>query len=171
MGDLREDPRLGQVLPDVPQFDFKLKLPSVSQLLGDDYTDELKEAFPDVTPPYAPFGYLALLQLRLPRKKSSGGIIIPDSEIDVERYRTQASLVRALGPVAFHDRQTGEPWKERQWYAPGSFIRCPMFGGDRFDVDYTPPGLKVKDKVTFVFIKEADAVALVTGDPLKITTS
>lgn len=149
---------------------------TVAQLLGDRYTPEMQEAFPDVAPPYHPYGYLALLQLRKPRKKI-GSIIVPDSETDVERYRTQASLVRALGQACFCDRQTGLSWVEGPWYAPGDFIRCPMFGGDRFDIDYKVVTFEGQDKstrtekVTFVFIKEADAIARVTGDPLNIASS
>lgn len=148
------------------------KLPTVAELLGARYTPEYKEAFPDVTPPYAPFGYLALLQLRMPKKKI-GLIHIPDTEHDVERYRIQASLVRSLGVSCFKDRQTGDDWVEGAWFKPGDFIRCPMYGGDRFDITFVPDPAKPqeKDKVTFVVIKEADAIGLVTGDPLNVTTS
>lgn len=148
-------------------------MPSVAELLGDKYTAEYRESFPDITPPYAPFGYLALLQLRSPKTKV-GSIIVPDSEVDAERYRVQSMLVRALGVSCFRDRQTGEPWVEGAWFKPGDFVRGPMFGGDRFDVEFektTPGGLKLKDKVTFVFVKDADVIALVTGNPLNVTTS
>ena len=154
------------------------KLPTVAELLGDRYTPEYQEAFPDVMPPYLPFGYLALLQLRIPSYRTPSGLLIkPSSEIDQEKYRTQASLVRALGVACFKDRQTGADWVEGPWYKPGDFIRSPMYGGDRFTVEYmtkvgtTKDGPPVKDTVLFVFIKEADAIGLVTGDPLRIATS
>jgi co-chaperonin GroES (HSP10) len=139
---------------------------SVSYLLGDDYTPELRAAFPDVQPPFKPFGYLALLQLRQPKEKSRGGIILPDSEKDVERFRTQATLVRALGPACFKDRKTFEEWPEGPWYQPGDFVRCPMYGGDRFNI-----AADDRTIVTFVFVKEADVLALVTGNPLDIEHS
>lgn len=147
--------------------EFK-KVPSVAEVLGDRYTDAMRAAFPDVDPPYGvPFGYLALLQLRMPLTKSKGGIIIIDEGQDFERYRVQAALVRAIGPAAFTDRQTGQPWSEGAWFAPGDFVRAPMYGGDRFDVD-----LGIGDqRVTFVFIREHDAVAPVVGDPLTVKTS
>jgi hypothetical protein len=128
----------------------------------------MQAAFPDVEPPYGvPFGYLLLLQLRLPLTISQGGIIIPEMEQDNERYRTQAALVRACAPQSFHDRATGAPWTEGAWVVPGDFIRSPMYGGDRFDID-----LGSGDKrVTFVFIKDADAIAPVVGNPLTIKTS
>lgn len=147
-----------------PGFD----IPSVADLLGKNYTAEYQEAFPDVAPPYFPFGYLLLVQLRMPKTKSASGlIIIPDTEHDVERYRVQSSLVRALGPACYTDRQTGDSWVEGAWVKPGDWVRCPMYGGDRFDV--TPKGSKLK--TTFVFVKDSDIIARVTGDPLNVATS
>jgi hypothetical protein len=148
------------------------KIKSVAELLGDRYTAEYKAAFPDVLPSYFPFGYLALLQLRMPKSKA-GSILLPDDEKDSERYRVQAALVRSLGQACFKDRQTGANWVEGPWYGPGDFIRCPMYGGDRFNVKFAPNPDKplIQDTVTFVFIKDADAIALVTGDPLNVTTS
>jgi len=148
---------------------------SVKELLGDKYTPEMEMAFPDVAPGVTPFGYLALLQLRQPREKI-GSIHIPDSEVDVERFRTQASLVRALGVACFKDRQTGADWVEGPWYVPGAFIRSPLFGGDRFTVEYEAPAkpgstLMIRKSVMFVFIKDSDAIARVLGDPLKMGVS
>jgi hypothetical protein len=149
-----------------PATSFKL-VPTVAEVLGDRYTAEMKQAFPDVPLPYGvPFGYLALLQLRMPRDKV-GSFFMPDDVKDIEQYRTQSALVRACAPMAFHDRQNGKPWSEGAWYKPGDFIRCPMYGGDRFDIELGVGG----QKVTFMFIKDADAVAPVVGDPLTIKTS
>lgn len=145
---------------------FKLVQP-VAEILGDRYTEEMRQAFPDVTVPYGvPFGYLALLQLRMPRDKV-GSFYMPDDVKDIEQYRTQSALVRAVAPMAFCNRQNGEPWTEGAWYQPGDFIRCPMYGGDRFDIELGQGGAKV----TFMFIKDADAVAPVVGNPLTIKTS
>lgn len=140
---------------------------TIQDLLEDDYSDELRAAFPDVFPNFAPFGFLALLQLRQPREMSGGGIILPDESKDIERVRTQASLVRALGPMCFKDRKTGEDWAEGAWYKPGDFVRCPLYGGDRFHVKYGGRG----NVVTFCFIKEADALGLCLGDPLEVEHS
>jgi hypothetical protein len=141
---------------------------SIEELLGDNYTGPMRSAFPDVEIPYAaPFGYLVLVQLRQPLKVSKGGIILPEEVQDIERYRTQAALVRAMGSQTFCDRQTGKPWIEGPWYGPGDFVRVPMFGGDRFDVD-----LGIGDqRVTFVLIRACDAVAPVIGNPLTIKTA
>lgn len=142
------------------------RVQSVADLLGDKYTDDLRLYFPDVEVPYGvPFGYSVLLQLRQPFRRV-GNILIPDEAKDAERYRVQASLVRAIGNAAFCDRQTGKPWIEGAWYKPGDFIRAPLYGGDRFDVKLGTGD----DRVTFVFIRDIDAISPVTGDPLQIVT-
>lgn len=146
------------------------KMKSVAELLGDKYTPEMQEAFPDVEPPYGrPFGYLCALQLRQPKKTLGklGLIHAIDETKDAERYRVQSALVRSVGNAAFHDRQTGEEWKEGAWFAEGDFVRAPMYGGDRVAVEFGTGD----DEVVFVFIREVDAIAPVTGDVLKIKTS
>jgi len=139
---------------------------TVAELIGNRYAAEYQEAFPDVLPPFGvPFGSLALLQLRTPKARV-GTIIMSDETKDTERYRVQVALVRAVGPMAFHDRKTLQPWPEGAWYEAGDFIRGPMYGGDRFDVK-APNGALV----SFILIEPSDALAPITGDPLTVTTS
>lgn len=166
-----EEPRLAQLpsLSQAPAHAVVQAVPTVAALLGSAYSDSYKMAFPDVQPPYAPFGYLALVQLRTPHRKI-GSIIMTDESVDAELPRSQAALVRALGPACFRDRQTGESWVEGAWFRPGDFIRIPLYGGDRFDVEYKTE-VGTRETVRFAFIKEADAIALVTGDPLNIKNS
>ena len=157
------------VLPPAREIALTTKVPTVAELLGDRYTDAYRAAFPDVAIPYYPLGYCACLQLRMPLKKI-GSILLADESVDVERFRTQAALVRAVGPSGFRDRQTGEPWVEGEWYKPGDFVRAPMYGGDRFDVEVTTAS-GTKDVVRFAFVKEADVTGFVIGDPLNIKNS
>lgn len=143
------------------------KMKSVAELLGDRYTPEMRAAFPDVECPFGkPFGFLVCVQLRQPKKKI-GSILMADESKDAERYRVQAALVRSVGNAAFHDRQTGVEWKEGAWFKEGDFIRCPIYGGDRVSVDFGTGD----DQVVFVYIREVDAIAPVTGDVLQIKTS
>lgn len=153
--------------PVVP-FVLSSTLPSVAELLGPLYTAEFREAFPDVDPPYGVFGYNVLLQLRMPRKKV-GSLILPDSEVDVERFRTQAALVRAIGPAAYTHRDTGVTWVEGAWVKAGDFVRAPLFGGDRFPVKTGTGSSKIE--TIFAFVKDADLIAPVTGNPLNIENS
>jgi hypothetical protein len=139
---------------------------TVADLLGDKYTPEYQEAFPEVLPPFGvPFGSLVLLQLRTPKTKQ-GKIIIADETKDAERYRVQCALVRGVGSVAFKNRNTNETWTEGAWYAAGDFVRGPLYGGDRFDVK-APSGALV----SFIVVESTDCIAPITGDPLTVTTS
>ena len=147
-----------------------VKLATVSELLGDRYTADMREAFPDVTPEYIPFGYNVLAQLCMPKRKI-GSIYIPDSEKDAERYRVQAMLIRGLGPAAFANRETLIPWPEGAWVKPGDFARGPLWGGDRFNLKFEPGNGQPKDHVTFVFFKDSDLIASFNGDPLSVITS
>lgn len=142
---------------------------TVKEILGDRYTDALKVSFPDVDPGIVPFGYLILLQLRTPRRLV-GKIIIPDVVQDAERYRVQTGMVRGLGPSAFKNRSTGAPWVEGDWCEPGDFVRCPMYGGDRWIVP-VPGGATADEHAVFMMIKDTDLIGRVTGDPLAVVTS
>lgn len=145
-------------------------MPTVAELLGADYTEAMQAAFPDVTPHYKPFGYNALIQLRCAPKKSKGGIILTDDDQDRELVRTQAGLVRCLAAACFRDRQTGEPWVEGAWYEPGDFVRCSMYGGDRWRQTVVADD-GTKTEVLFSFFKDSDISGLVDGDPLTLKNS
>jgi len=145
-------------------------IPGVAKVMEREYTDAMKVAFPDVHPGVMPFGYLVLLQLRTPRKLTRGGLIIPDDSRDAERFRVQTGLVRAMGPAAFKSRDTLLPWPEGNWCSPGQFVRCPMYGGDRWLVP-VPDATDKDEKAIFILCKDSDLVGLVLGDPLSVVTS
>lgn len=144
----------------------RLRTTSISAALGDAYTERLKEAFPDVDPGIVPMGYLLVLQLRTPVKKTKGGIILADDTRDADKYRTQTALVRSMGPSAFKRRDTLEPWPEGDWCAVGDFVRAPMYGGDRWEVPVSD-----KERAIFIAIKDTDLIGLVTADPLGVINS
>lgn len=144
----------------------RLQTMSISKTLKDRYTDRLKEAFPDIDPGIVPLGYLLVLQLRTPTKKTKGGIILADDTRDADKYRTQTALVRSMGPSAFRRRDTLEPWPEGDWCAVGDFVRAPMYGGDRWTVK-TETG----EDALFIAIKDTDLIGLVTADPLGVANS
>lgn len=94
--------------------------------------DSLEEAFPNVDPNYRPFGSRVLVQIRTPKKVSKGGIALIHETQDTEMWNTQVAKVISLGSVAYRDRDTLAPWPEGDWVTPGMYIRCPMYGGDRW---------------------------------------
>lgn len=140
------------------------KIETIEELLGADYAPHLKEAFPDVQPPHYPTGMLLLCQLRTPKRRSAGGLILTDETRDAEKFRVQVALVRAMGPAAFKRRDTMEPWPEGVWCQPGDFVRVPMYGGDRVAVPFG----KGDDEALFITIKDLDITGVVIGDPLNV---
>lgn len=131
-----------------------------------DMDARLAEAFPDVDPQFKPFGGRVLLQLRVAKAKTKGGIILPDEARQTEQQLTCIGRVVDYGPLAYHNRTTGEPWPEGQWAEKGSFVRLMQHGGARF-VRAIPdrPG----ETVTFVILNDYELVGAYDGDPLDVT--
>lgn len=120
-------------------------------------------AFPMVDPGYEPLGERILIQLRMPREESDGGIIIPDDSKDTDKDVQQVAVVVALGPLAFKKRDTLEPWPEGAWVKVGDYIRAPRYGGDRVGI----PIEGRRDHVTFLTIRDHEVIGkITTGDPL-----
>lgn len=145
----------------------------IKELLGKRYTADIEWAWPDVMPPIFPCGQNILVQLKVPRRRhklpNGSFIILPDESVDMDKVRSQTALVRAMGPVAFKNRTTLEAWPEGAWCEPGSFIRTPMYGGDRLEVP--TPGREAADTALFVTFRDLDCLSVVIGDPLGIKTS
>jgi co-chaperonin GroES (HSP10) len=123
--------------------------------------DGEEDAFPDIDPGVRPFGSRILLQIRRAKTKTKGGIILAGETRDTEMWNTQVAKVRALGPLAFHNRNTMEPWPEGAWVAIGDYVRAPKYGGDRWSVRDAEG-----DEIIFVIFNDLDLVAKITGDPL-----
>ncbi len=129
--------------------------------------DSIEEAFPPCDPGIEPFGSRLLVQIRTPKKKTAGGIILMaggDAQ-ETEFWAAQVAIVRAVGPLAFHNRNTLELWPEGSWCAVGDFVRVPKFGGDRFTV-------KIDDETEalIVVFNDLDIIGKITGDPTKLKT-
>jgi co-chaperonin GroES (HSP10) len=141
------------------------KSTTLREMTGQSTPTTLELAFPEVDPGVRPFGSRVLVQIRSPRKATRGGLILPDETKDTERWNTQVAKVIALGPVAFKNRTTLQPWPEGDWARPGAFVRVPKYGGDRWEVSYGPAD---DDKALFVIFDDLNLVGEVTGDPLAI---
>lgn len=125
--------------------------------------DNVDEAFPACDPGVTPFGSRVLVQIRTPKKKTAGGIMLVGETRETEHYNTQVAKVLTVGSLAFKNRNTMESWPEGSWCAPGDFVRVPRYGGDRWTVK-TPDG----DEAIVVIFNDLDLVGKVTGDPLAI---
>lgn len=123
----------------------------------------LQEAFPEADPGVVPFGNLVLVQIRSPKRKTAGGIILHSETSDTEKWNTQVAKIIYIGPVAFKNRSTMEPWPEGAWCSEGDFVRVAKYGGDRWEVP-----LENGETAMFVIFKDTELIGKVTTDPLKI---
>lgn len=129
------------------------------------YEDAMAEAFPAVDAGIQPFGSRVLIQIRTPKKKSAGGIILDIAgNNETEKWNTQIGKVVALGPLAFKNRNDMKTWPEGEWCKAGEYVRVAKYGGDRWEVKI--PGKD--DSAMFVIFNDLDIIGQVTGDPLAI---
>lgn len=122
----------------------------------------LEAAFPEADPDLQPFGNLVLVQIRSPKTRSDGGILLIEETKDTELWNTQVAKIIAFGPNCFRNRDTGEQWPEGQWCKVGDFVRVPKYGGDRWWVP-TPDG----ERALFVLFKDTNLQGMVS-DPLRV---
>lgn len=94
----------------------------------------IDEAFPQVAPGFTPLGARVLVQLKTTKKTSSGGIVLVEETKSTEQFNTQIAKIIKLGPLAFRNRETGNPWTEGLWVKEGDFVRCARWGGDRVSI-------------------------------------
>lgn len=125
----------------------------------------IDEAFPDVDFGIAPTGSRILVQIRRPKTKTAGGILLSNYTQDAEQDNTQVAKVLAVGPLAYHNRDTMKPWPEGAWCKEGDFVFVPRYAGGRWKVDL--PGKK-DEKVEMVIFNDLDIIGRVTGDPLAV---
>ena len=126
----------------------------------------LESAFPKANPGLKPFGNKVLVQLRTPKTRSQGGIILPTETTETEIWNTQVAKVHSLGPVAFRNRDTLEPWPEGNWCEAGAYVRVPKYGGDRW---WVPTEDNPKEVALFILIKDLD-IAGEVADPLSVVS-
>jgi co-chaperonin GroES (HSP10) len=125
--------------------------------------DSLDDAFPSVEPGVVPLGARVLVQIKTVKRVSAGGILLVEESKETEKWNTQVAKVVALGPLAFCNRETSQPWPEGMWATQGDFVRVPRWGGDRFEIQV--PGQK--DPALFVIYNDHELIAKITSDPLK----
>jgi co-chaperonin GroES (HSP10) len=120
------------------------------------------DAFPPCDPGVQPFGSRVMVQVRTPKKKTSGGIILTTDTKETELWNTQVAKVIAMGSLAFKNRNTMELWPEGSWCTVGDFVRVPRYGGDK----WTVPVNDGDDEAIIIIFNDLDLVGKVTGDPL-----
>jgi co-chaperonin GroES (HSP10) len=109
--------------------------------------DDVDEAFPPCDPGVEPFGSRVLVQVRTPKSKTKGGIILTSETRETDHWNTQVAKVLYVGSLAFKNRNTQ--------------VRVPKYGGDRWTVKTTDG-----EEALVVIFNDLDLIGRVTGDPL-----
>jgi len=125
----------------------------------------IEEAFPEIDPEFLPFGDKVLVQIKAPMLRTKSGFFLPPETREAEQWNTQVAKVIRIGPVAFCNRDTLQPWPEKAWCKEGDFIRVPKYGGDRWEVPI--PG-RPGEYCIVVNFRDVDLGGKITGDPLKM---
>ena len=127
---------------------------------------EIDWAFPVVDPGAKPLGGRILVQLRRTKQKTTGaGIILVEETKETEKWNNMVAKVLLIGPLAFKNRDTMQPWPEGSWCDVGDYIRVPKWGGDRWEVKI-PDEDDFEDPAMFMILNDHEVIATVTGDPL-----
>lgn len=138
-------------------------IPVIEGQEGTPNVDEMAWAFPEVKPGQRPYGGRVIIQLRR-IKKTAGRIIIVDETKENEKWNNMIGKVVAVGPLAFKNRDTMQPWPEGSWAEIGDFVRVPRWGGDRWE--RVVPGEDGTEPVLFMTINDHELISEITDDPL-----
>ena len=120
---------------------------------------KLEEAFPAVQAGVVPLGQKVLVQLRMVRARTAGGIVLHKETVDFNKDIGAMGKVLALGPIAYKNRDSGQDWKEGAWVKPGDYVRVIRFGGDRYRRN-----LNEDDFVEFIILNDFEVYARVDPD-------
>ena len=120
----------------------------------------LVEHFPSVDCKARPCGNQILVQLRTTKSKTAGGIYIPNETKQFNDGNTQIGKLVKIGPIAFHDRSSGDKWKEGAWADVGEVVVMPKWGGFRVET----PIPESEDKAIFCLYNDYDVKMVVEGD-------
>jgi len=126
---------------------------------------DLAWAFPEVDPQAKPLGARILVQLKRTKKTTASGFIILQETKETEKWQNMVAKVLIIGPLAFKNRDTMQPWPEGSWCEVGDYVRVPKWGGDRWEVP-VPNESPNEEQALFMILNDHEVIATVTGDPL-----
>ena len=126
---------------------------------------DLAWAFPEVDPQAKPLGARILVQLKRTKKTTTSGIILHQETKETEKWQNMVAKVLIIGPLAFKNRDTMQPWPEGSWCEVGDYVRVPKWGGDRWEVP-VPNESPNEEQALFMILNDHEVIATVTGDPL-----
>lgn len=142
---------------------------SMSDRIALDF-DSVDQAFPEVEPGLVPFGSRILVQKRSPRTRLKSGLVVPHETQETEFWNTQVAKVITLGPAAFRNRDSLEVWPEGEWCQPGTYVRVPKYGGDKWFVEVPEEEAERTgvEKACFVLFNDLDLIGEITCDPMDV---
>jgi co-chaperonin GroES (HSP10) len=126
---------------------------------------DLAWAFPEVDPQAKPLGARILVQLKRTKKTTASGIFMVAETKETEKWQNMVAKVLMIGPLAFKNRDTMQPWPEGSWCQVGDYVRVPKWGGDRWEVP-VPNEDPNEEQALFMILNDHEVIATVTGDPL-----
>src|SRR5271166_2556583 len=126
----------------------------------------LEDAFPAVEPGETPCGSLLLIQIKKPAFKTKAGLELTGSDQATEFDNTQVAKVLAMGPLAFHSRDTQKLWPEGRWVKVGEYIRVSQHNAKTWTVPMPGTrGATLQDRVTFGYLDDL-LIQGIVKDPL-----
>lgn len=150
----------------------------------------LKEAFPEIDCNEIPLGDCIIVQLKLPPKKFSSGLIMLHETREQENYDNTVGKVISIGADSFKyfSKEEGalKKWPGERWYEVGDYVRIPKHPRAGFFKKVTMESkekqtfkdeegyehvdiITTKENVTFCILQEAEILSKVI-DPLKELT-
>ncbi len=78
---------------------------------------------------------------------STKKLFIPTQYLQNDKYESVAALVCAIGPTAFLNRETGEPYAHAPWFSVGSWVHVPRQEGSPFSYRGVPMVTLPDDRV------------------------
>lgn len=130
-------------------------------------TDKEENLFPEIPAGIKPFGSRVLVQIRRARTKSKGGIIFSEQTKDTELDNTCVAKVLSVGPLAYKNRNTLEPWSEGIWCKEGQYVFVPKYGGIRWERAFKDQNDNLDQKVQFAIFDDLNIIGDVE-DPFEI---
>lgn len=131
---------------------------------------DLEAAFPAALCPIKPLGNRILVQIRLAKTKTAGGLILTGDDQEHILRNEQTAKVLKIGNSAFTFPSTGETWPSGEWFKEGEYVRVPLHGGDNHWVTVkNSDGENVT--VLFKTFKDYEVIGIIEGSPLDVRTN
>lgn len=115
--------------------------------------------FPNVPSGRNTIGPRVTVQLMTVKKTTASGIIIAKETRDFNVANAMIGRVVDIGPLAYRNRNTMDPWPEGVWVQVGDVVEVPQYGGFRFSIDDKASG----ETATFGTFQDHEIIHKIDG--------